>query len=277
MHDRISIHQVGFMGRSIDAFVGTCAAMGARRCTFISPALLEQGAAAARAALDRHGLQPASIAHGFSAGPPLSDRASWAAARETLSRLVDSAAEIGVPSIYMLTGGRGTLGWEDAADAFAEAVRPCVERAKGAGVAIAIENASGLYADLHIAHSLSDTIRLAGIADVSLCIESYFCWPEAGLAELFARAMLRTILVQLSDYVPGDRALPARAVPGDGAIPLAAMLRSISDAGYAGPFDLELLGPRIVAEGAEAAYARAGAHVTALIEAMQGVQQNGLR
>ena len=59
-----------------------------------------------------------------------------------------------------------------------------------------------------------------------------------------------TGLVQVSDYVLGDRTAPCRAVPGDGAIPLERILGDVLDAGYGGVFDLELVGPRIDAEGA---------------------------
>lgn len=268
MHPRLSIHQVGFADRSLADFAAVAERIGAAQVTLISPSLLAEGVTGVRAALAGRAMRPVNIAHGFSA-VPLSDRTGWQAARDTLFRLTDDAAALGIDTIYMLTGGRGTLGWEDAADAFAEAVRPCVERSRAAGVSIAIENASGLYADIHLAHSLADTIRMAEIADTDICIESYFCWPEAGLGDLIARAMPRCALVQLSDHVLGDRALPARAVPGDGAIPIEDIVRRVIAAGYAGPFDLELLGPRIVAEGAETAYARAGAAVTTLLDKLE--------
>ena len=47
----------------------------------------------------------------------------------------------------------------------------------------------------------------------------------------------------------GDRALPARAVPGDGAIPIEPFIRQVLAGGYTHGFDLELIGPRIEAEG----------------------------
>ena len=72
---------------------------------------------------------------------------------------------------------------------------------------------------------------------------------EGDLDALLRRALPRTRLIQLSDYVLGDRALPCRAVPGDGAIPIERILGWALEAGYQGPFDLELIGPRIDAEG----------------------------
>jgi sugar phosphate isomerase/epimerase len=76
----------------------------------------------------------------------------------------------------------------------------------------------------------------------------------------------RCELVQLSDYVYGDRALPARAVPGDGAVPLARLLKDLDSAGYRGAYELELLGPRIDAEGHTAAVRRAAAKLDTLLQ-----------
>jgi len=168
----------------------------------------------------------------------------------------------------MLTGGHGGRSWEEDAQHFCEAIAPCVEQARAAGVALAVENASSLYADLHIAHTLADTVALAEMADIGVCVELFFCWAEADLPQLFARALPRCRLVQVSDYIPGRRALPDRAVPGDGVIPLRHLLGLLLDAGYEGAFDLELLGPRIEEEGAADAVARAGRFVTDQLNAL---------
>jgi sugar phosphate isomerase/epimerase len=106
-----------------------------------------------------------------------------------------------------------------------------------------------LYADIHLAHTLRDAITLAEMAGVGICIDVFHCWTEPDFEGLVRRALPRTELIQLSDYVLGDRALPARAVPGDGAIPLEAFLAQSLAGGYSHGFDLELIGPRIEEEG----------------------------
>lgn len=270
MHERISVHQICFAGASFGDFVQQCRALGARRVGLISPALLApNGLAEARAALADGDIAVQSVAHVFRAGPLSPEPAQWQASRDALARLIDITATLGGRSIYMLTGGHGALDWESAAQCFCEAVAPCVMQAKQAGITLAIENASSLYAELHIAHSLADTLTLAEMADIGVCIEVFFCWAEAGLPQLFQRALPRCALVQLSDYIYGDRALPARAVPGDGAIPLEPIVRSLLASGYRGVFDLELLGPRIDAEGPAAAVARAAANVGTLLQRLK--------
>jgi sugar phosphate isomerase/epimerase len=104
------------------------------------------------------------------------------------------------------------------------------------------------------------------MAGVGICIDLFHCWTEAGLGELVERALPRTVQIQLSDYVLGDRALPARAVPGDGAIPIEPFVTAVLGAGYPHGFDLELIGPRIEREGPLVA-ARRGCHVvSAMLE-----------
>src|SRR3546814_7541044 len=91
------------------------------------------------------------------------------------------------------------------------------------------------------------------MAGLGVCIDLCCCWSEAGLRATIERAIPRCGIVQVSDYVYGDRAMPCRAVPGDGAIPIRTMLEWMLGAGYEGAFDLELLGPRIEREGRVAA------------------------
>ena len=71
----------------------------------------------------------------------------------------------------------------------------------------------------------------------------------------------------VSDFAIGTLATPDRLVPGDGDIPLARILGQVLDAGYAGVFDLELIGEAIATEGYDAAIPRA-------VEALGGSLQS---
>jgi len=166
-----------------------------------------------------------------------------------LTKVIDAAAGAGARTVYMLTGGRGSLSWKQAAQRFCDMVAPCVEHARRTGVTLAIENASSLYADLHFAHTLRDTVTLAEMSGLDICVDVFHCWAEGDVEEVLQRALPRTRLIQLSDYVLGDRSLPGRAVPGDGAIPIESLVAQALSGGYLHGFDLELIGPRIEAEG----------------------------
>jgi sugar phosphate isomerase/epimerase len=54
-------------------------------------------------------------------------------------------------------------------------------------------------------------------------------------------------------------------VPGDGDIPLTRRFGALTRAGYAGAFEIEMVGPRIEAEGYEAAIGRAIERIDALL------------
>nr|WP_090277109.1 TIM barrel protein [Mycolicibacterium komanii]CRL71073.1 xylose isomerase-like enzyme [Mycolicibacterium komanii] len=252
--ERLSVHSATFYGAPVGELVEHWRALGLTRLSLIDSQLAEPDLPTIVAG---EGYSVETVYHLFSS-------------RDALLRVIEAANELGARAVYMLTGGRGDLTWEQAADRFGEAVSPCVRAAEDAGVALAIENASSLYADIHIAHSLRDTITLAEATGLGICIDLFHCWAEADLAALVQRALSRTVTIQLSDYVLGDRALPARAVPGDGAIPIASFLESVLGSGYAHGFDLELIGPRIEREGRLEAARRACDVVSTMLEELDG-------
>jgi sugar phosphate isomerase/epimerase len=269
MHERISVNGMCFPGASFRDQVGYWKELGARRVSFISPTLLAEGLAPARDALATGDCRLETIAHGpFSSAHLTSQEESWAEGRATLTQLIEAAEQLGARSVYMLTGGHGTLSWEETAESFSAAIAPCVAHAKQAGIELMIEAAPALYADLHIAHSLRDALTLAEMAGIGVCMDLSGCWTEARLRDSIARAVPRCHLVQLSDYLYGDRALPSRAVPGDGAIPIERILDWVLAAGYAGAFDLELIGPRIDAEGHLDAVRRAADRTGEILHAL---------
>ncbi len=265
VHPRVCLHQVNMIQESTGDFVTFCREIGVRHMTLVTPLLFQPGqteaAIEAMAGGDTHA---AIVNHPIAMGSSL-DKAGPEES-ENLSRAIDVAAQVGAKGIYLVSGGRGTLDWDGAARRFAEIIAPCLDAAKGKGIGLLVESTSHLNADMHIAHTLDDTIRLAEIAGIGVCIELQACWFEGGLKEKFRRAMPMAGLVQVSDYVPGDRWTPSRAVPGDGMVPLEALLRDILDLGYAGVFDLELIGPRIDEEGPRIACKRAAENLSEILD-----------
>lgn len=94
------------------------------------------------------------------------------------------------------------------------------------------------------------------------------CWAERGLAGTIAAGVDRLRLVQVSDFAVGTLSTPNRLVPGDGDIPLERIVGDVLSAGYAGCFDLELVGPRIDEEGYEPACRRSVDRLTAMLTAL---------
>jgi sugar phosphate isomerase/epimerase len=262
VHERLSVHAVSFPGATLSELDTHWQALGLRRLSLIDSQLFDPQL---QRLIDTNDYAVEAVYHLFASGRLSIDPTETRVARESLLRVIDSAANVGARCIYLLTGGRGRLTWEQAAEHFCATIAPCCHAAEQAGIAIATETASSLYADIHLAHSLRDTITLAEMAGLGICIDIFHCWAEADFAGLVNRALPRTQLIQLSDYVLGDRALPARAVPGDGAIPIEPFVAQALRGGYQHGFDLELIGPRIEQEGPFEAARRAGKAVTAML------------
>jgi sugar phosphate isomerase/epimerase len=275
MHDRISVNGICFIDSSFRARpsfreqAGYWRELGLRRVSLTSDLIAEEGVAAAQEALESGGCKVETISHQFLRdGQHYSDATSWVKSRDRLHRLIADAETIGARSIYMLTGGHGTLTWEDAAERFSEAVAPCVPEAKAAGVALAIETAGAFRAHFHLAHTLQDTITLTEKANIGICLDVFSIWTESALQQKIKRAIQRIAVVQLSDYVFGDACLPGRAVPGDGNIPLKRIIEWIVNAGYRGNFDLEIVGARIDQEGHIPAIRRSVKHITEILQSL---------
>ncbi len=263
MHHRLSVHSVCFRDAGLRELAGHWRAIGVQRVSLYDGLIEAEGLAAAQAALASGDFRVETITHNFLPYGQQVDAkdVSWQMAQNKLMRVIDDAKSLGAQSIQLFTGGHGAVTWEDAAERIGMALAPCVARAKAAGIALVIENTPPVYAAMHLAHSLRDTVTLAELAGIGVCIDVFSCWTEAELKQTIERAVPRTSLVQIGDYVLGDTVSPGRAVPGDGNIPLKRILGWILQAGYRGTFEIEVLGPRIDAEGRLPATQRAFAHV----------------
>ncbi len=263
IHRAISINTLCLEPAPLGQQADAVARLGARG---ISPTLDQVGdlGAAQAASLFRDaGLAVATLSHmAFGFATPADARA----ARLRLERTIGIAGKIGAQTVIMTTGGRGALDWQSAADMFAETMAPCAEMALSAGITLGIEPTSHLYADVSIAHRLSDTVALAQAAGIAPMIDIFACWFDSDIDAALAKASALAPLAQISDYVYGDRGLPCRAVPGDGTIPFERIVPIMVQSGFRGWWDFEIIGPRIAKEGAGAALPRAAAYIGDLLE-----------
>ena len=189
-------------------------------------------------------------------GPKLAEPATWPAHRDRLLGAVEAAHAVDADCLGLTTGSAGHLRWEDAAEAFAEAMAPVLDAARAAALPVVVEHTNSLRVDVGFVHTLRDMVDLARACDVGVLCEVTACWYERGLIDTLKDGVGVIGLVQISDFVIGTHDTPNRAVPGDGDIPLRRFIGDVLDAGYAGVFDLEIIGPRIEEEGYESAVRR---------------------
>jgi sugar phosphate isomerase/epimerase len=195
-----------------------------------------------------------------STGPfPLGDPAGEQAALDRARGHLAAAAELGAPCLMVVPGGARDLSWEEAAARARPLLARLVDEARPAGVRIAVEPVSQLRVDLGFLHGFDEALDFAETVGEGLgvVLEVNNAWIERGLYDNILRRTGRIAVVQVSDFKIGTLAASERVVIGDGDIPLARICRALADAGYAGWYDIELLGPAIEAEGYERVVPRA--------------------
>jgi sugar phosphate isomerase/epimerase len=182
-------------------------------------------------------------------GIPPGAPGTWREERARLMDVLELTTALGARCLGTTTGAPGALEWEAAATALGEALAPVAAAAGERGVVLAIEQTLPVRVEIGFVHSLRESVDLATRFGLGVIMESNYCFNERGLAATLGSAGDRITRVQVSDLVPPSTVIPDRAVPGDGVIPLVALVRLVLAAGYTGPFELEMLGPRIEAEG----------------------------
>jgi sugar phosphate isomerase/epimerase len=178
---------------------------------------------------------------------------TWDATRETHRRWIDAVAKHDGWSIYLTTGRTTGAVWEQVLDTLARAIAPSVEYARDKGVRLAFE--PSLRTEVSFVTSLRDAIDVADRTGLGIVADIGNFWMERDLRATLLRAAPRLALVQLTDVSigtvrsPDDPPASGRVPFGEGDLPIARLLRDLGDTGYAGPFDLELIGPLGASEG----------------------------
>jgi sugar phosphate isomerase/epimerase len=132
-----------------------------------------------------------------------------------------------------------------------------VYHSRDLNIAIAIEHNHVVRRDLSFLNNLRDAVAYARGTEIKVCAEVQNFWVEYDLKHTIQSSIDVIDLVQISDWVMTDSAVPpSRAVLGDGDIPLETIMSWFLEAGYQGAFDIELVGPRIDQEGYQSAVSR---------------------
>ena len=173
-----------------------------------------------------------------------------------LEKAIEYAASVGADSVWTCTGPLGARSWEQATDDFCQSIAPAVSTAAELGIEVAVEPTNPLRCDVSFTFTIRDTFDLARVAGVGVVLDLAMCWYERGLEDLVRDNVDLLTLVQVNDYKLGTFSTPDRSVLGDGDIPLERLIAMILDAGYSHPLDLEILGPKIDAEGYPSAIQR---------------------
>jgi sugar phosphate isomerase/epimerase len=239
MHKRIAVHEVSFPAEmDIGAILTWAAQYDIPSIGLFSLRRTNGwGEAVAKVAAS-----PVSVAYLSHASMfTLDDPESWDASTARLKETIDAAKAMGAPMVYGTTGPAGRLDFEEAVEALCRAIVPAREYAAEQGVKLLTETTNPLLGFTHFLHTFRDTVAVAAAAGIGLCLDLHPTWHEPRLRAQFAEVIGQISLVQVSDHVPRNMTV-SRDVIGEGIIPIEGLLKTLFDAGYDGPVDLELFG-----------------------------------
>lgn len=261
MHPRLSINTISSISQSLADDLAMLKRLGAHQFGF--PMLkIEKDLEPGLAVIADAGIAVTSIA----ASSATSAMIEADTALSIIKPAVDAAVSLGAPMAYITSGTTPPgMTTDEAFNRLAASLPKSRDYAAKNGVRLAVENNSIANRSLGFTHTLTDTLWLANEADVGVTLELQNCWYERDLPRLFRQNIHRIAMVQVSDFKVGEDTRMNRRVPGDGNIPLKWLFAELLEAGYAGPFEVEIIGPAITAEGAESALRRTVDYLDAMM------------
>lgn len=237
-----TVRQQFDLPQAIDA----CLAQGITAVAPWRDQVAKAGLAEAARIVKSNGLRVTGLCRGGMFPGP--DRASLDAAIDDNKRAIDEAAALGAECLVLVVGGLpgASKDIDLARRMVADGLAAVLPHARSCGVPLAIEPLHPMYAaDRSCVSMLEQALDLcnelgegAGVA-----IDVYHTWWDPKLRDQIARAGRsgRILAHHICDWlVPTRDLLLDRGMMGDGVIDLKAFRRSIEEAGFRGPQEVEI-------------------------------------
>ena len=114
------------------------------------------------------------------------------------------------------------------------------------GVTLAIKPMhAGCSAGCTFLNTVDDALAMLEMVNhpqVKLAVDTYHLGVDGGLESRLEEIIPHTAIVHVGDGRPPRDGEQDRCIPGQGDVPLAAILRGLHHGGYDGDFDIELMG-----------------------------------
>lgn len=236
--------------------------LGIGRISVFLPKLVEVGLDRAVADITGRGFQVDGVLPGSTFD--LSDERSWSRTRDVMVMGIEVAQRLGATTVQTPGGSARGQPYGEAVAQLERALAPVAEAASAAGIRLALEPTRPQFAHIGFVHTVRDALEVASDLGIWLVPDSAHSWWEPDVEGVLARAVPRIAVVQVADLAFRAPVLE-RLVPGDGAIRMGAFLGATIEAGFPGPFELEIIGSAIETEGYESAIRRSFAYLTRLL------------
>jgi sugar phosphate isomerase/epimerase len=166
--------------------------------------------------------------------------ASFADAIDDARRALQTAGTMGAECLVLVSGPQAGHIQSHARRLLTEAVKALSDDAADRGVTLALQPMCSLFKEWSFLQSLDDTLAVIDKSGgrVRIAFDVYQLWHEPRLLERLPELAPLTAVVQLSDCNGAPRSEQDRCLPGDGLIPLTAIVRAFDEAGYGGYYEL---------------------------------------
>lgn len=144
-------------------------------------------------------------------------------------------------AILVVTGAPGAYGESEARKIVVDGLKIAADVAGELGITLGLEpyrKTSGT-----LVTTLPETLELAdeiGAPNVQIIMDAWHFWDIPNILDDLRKHVDRIVGVQLSDWREPTRSWCDRVLPGDGTIDLPSILRTLTEAGYAGWYDVEV-------------------------------------
>ena len=246
---KLALNQITTKRWSLGEAIDGCVRHGVRGISVWRDRLTEMGVPAAARALKDAGLAVTGLCRGgmFT----WADAQGRAASRDDNARAIDEAAAIGARCLVLVVGGLapGSKDLAGAREQVREGVAAMLERAKAAGMPLAIEPLHPMQAadracvnTLDQALDLCDALDPAASGAIGVAVDVYHVWWDPSLERAIRRAGKPRLLgYHLCDWlVPTRDTAFDRGMMGDGVIDLPRIRAWMEAAGYDGLHEVEI-------------------------------------
>jgi sugar phosphate isomerase/epimerase len=196
----------------------------------------------------------------------LREPARFAARQEESLLYLDIAAELGANLVMAGISPRSPMPWDEAARHVIEQTIAFLPEVRSRNLRLAIEPVSPMRQDVSFINLAADAVEIVDRVDdpsFGFLFDTYHLWWQRGIEDLARGRADRVFYVQVSDHKALTLRAQDRAMPGQGIIPLHRLLHALSDGGYAGWWELEVISDQNDTMGIE----------VALQTAMRGIEE----
>lgn len=237
----VSINQLTTYRQDFRKDAALCRELGLDRIGLWRRKLDDIGIERAATLLELHGVSVSSLSWGggFTGGNGLTFADAVA---ETRAAILE-AARLQAHALTIVSGGRAGHIHSHVRRLLMNGLAETVDIAAEHGLTLALQPMATEYADeWTFLNSLAESLEIVREFDhpfLGLAVGSYHVWEEPRVLQLLEEAAPFTATVQLSD-ARSPRHDCDRLAPGDGEIPLAAMVAALQRGGYRGDFEIDV-------------------------------------